>query len=42
MVISDINQAGVDDSDGIKLEIDGFLKLDGHLVTSGPLTESSN
>lgn len=35
---SDINQAGVDDSDGIKLEIDGFLKLDGHLVTSGPLT----
>jgi len=35
---SDINQAGVDDSDGIKLEIDGFLKLDGHLITSGPLT----
>ena len=35
---SDINQAGVDDSDGIKLEIDGFLKLDGHLVTSGELS----
>ena len=35
---SDINQAGVDDSDGIKLEIDGFLKLDGHLITSGELT----
>ena len=35
---SDINQAGVNDSDGIKLEIDGFLKLDGHLITSGELT----
>ena len=35
---SDINQAGVDDSDGIKLEIDGFLKLDGHLITSGALS----
>ena len=35
---SDINNAAVDDSDGIKLEIDGFLKLDGHLITSGPLT----
>ncbi len=35
---SDINNASAPDFDGIKLEIDGFIKLDGHLVTSGPLT----
>ena len=35
---SDINNAGAPDFDGIKLEIDGFIKLDGHLVTTGPLS----